>query len=273
MSAHWENIGFDGVAKPPVPMRLYDGTSGEHGQAGRKGKAPPLVLYLRGGAFLNEGREPAECPVGKALAETGAVVLEADYSAVSHNMFPKAMECAFAALNCLSSKRKQFGAAKSPLLVVGSEAGGNVAAGVALKARDQMPGELTGQVLLSPMIDPLMANQSFRRAGEIGMREKWSDGWSHYLQNACGFQHPYAAPCLCSRLSGVAPALLVTSEDDPLHDEALGYADRLEASDVSVRRRVFSSGCGWTSIYGDGEGQWMAELCAEFTGFVRDLRQ
>ncbi len=102
---------------------------------------------------LNEGREPVECPIGKALAETGAVVLEADYSAVSHNMFPKAMECAFAALNCLSSRRKQFGAAKSPLLVVGDEAGGNVAAGVALKARDQMPGELTGQVLLSPMID------------------------------------------------------------------------------------------------------------------------
>jgi len=263
MSVQWENIAFDKAAKPPVPMRIYEGKA--------KTKAPPLVLYLRGGAFLDEGRSDNERPIGKALAETGAVVLEADYSSVSHNMFPKAMECAFMALNCLSSRRKQFGSAKSPLFIAGDEAGGNVAAGVALKARDQMPGELTGQILLSPMIDPMMTSQSFRKADEIGMGERWAEGWSHYLGSHCGFQHPYAAPCLCSRLSGVAPALVVTSEDDPLRDEAVGYAERLQASGVLVRKKVFPASCGWTGIYKDGDGQWMATLCREFTGFVQEF--
>lgn len=267
--AVWENIAFEGSAQPRVPMRLYEGKT--------KTKASPLVLYLRGGAFAAWSRDDApEGPVGRVLAETGAVVLEADYSSVSHNQFPQAMECAFEALKCLSLRRKQFGGAKSKLFVAGDEAGGNVAAGVALKARDQLPGELSGQVLLSPMIDPMMTNASFRKAGEIGMREKWSDGWSHYLRNACGFQHPYAAPCLCSRLAGLAPALLVTSEDDPLRDEALGYADRLSASGVPVRRKIFTDGYGWTGIYKGGEnlggnGKWVASLAAEFSGFVEQV--
>lgn len=263
MMTQWENIAFDRSAKPPVPMRLYEGAA--------TGRAPPLVLYLRGGAFLEEGRAESERPIGKALAETGAVVLEADYSSVSHNVFPQAMECAFMALNCLASRRKQFGGARSPLFVAGDEAGGNVAAGVALKARDLMPGELSGQILLSPMIDPMMASTSIRKADEIGMRERWSDGWSHYLRSACVVQHPYAAPCLCSRLSGVAPALVVTSEDDPLRDETIAYADRLAASGVSVRKKVFPASCGWTGIYKDGDGKWMRTLCSEFTGFVQEL--
>ena len=263
MTVQWENIAFDRSAKPPVPMRLYEGAA--------PGKAPPLVLYLRGGAFLEEGRKEPERPIGKALAEAGAVVLEADYSSVSHNVFPQAMECAFMALNCLSSRRKHFGGVKSPLFVAGDEAGGNVAAGVALKARDQMPGQLSGQILLSPMIDPMMATRSFRKADDIGMGQRWAEGWSHYLRSACGFQHPYAVPCLCSRLSGVAPALVVTSEDDPLRDETIGYAERLAASGVLVRKKVFPTGCGWTGIYKGGDGKWMDALCSEFVGFVREL--
>ncbi|MCJ7997400.1 alpha/beta hydrolase fold domain-containing protein [Rhizobium cremeum] len=263
MTAQWGNIAFDRSAKPPVPMRLYEGKS--------KSQTPPLVLYLRGGAFLSQARDRDEQPAARAIADTGAAVLEADYGSASQNLFPQALEYAFAALQCLSRHRRQFGAAKSLLLVAGDEAGGNVAAGVALKARDQMPGELDGQILLSPMIDPLMATASFQKADEIGMRERWSDGWSHYLSSRCGFQHPYAAPCLCSRLAGVAPALVVTADDDPLRDEALGYAERLRAAGVSVRKHVFPAGSGWTGIYKDGDGEWLTALGTEFTGFVKQL--
>jgi acetyl esterase/lipase len=249
-------------------MRMYEGT--------KRSKVPALVLYLRGGAFQDEERLSGERSVAKALADTGAVVLEADYSSVSANIFPKAMECAFQALDCLSSRRKQFGSAKSLLIVAGDEAGGNVAAGVALKARDRMPGELDGQVLLSPMIDPEMTSESFRMADDIGMRQRWSDGWSHYLGSFFDARHPYAAPCLCSRLSGVAPALVVTSEDDPLRDEVVNYASRLNGAGIRVRQKIFPSGQGWTGIYqsrGDEAAKaWLPELCIEFSEFIRELR-
>ena len=218
MTADWENIEIGRVGKPPVPLRLYG--------RGSTAKAPPIVLYLRGRAFLDQDRGELERPIAKALAGAGAVVVEADYGTVSQNVFPKAMECAVQALGYLAAFRKEFGSAKSPLIIAGDEAGGNVAAGAALKARDLLPGALKGQILFSPMIDPQMATASVRQADDLGMRGTWSDGWSHYL-GSC-LQHPYAAPCLCSRLNSVAPALVVTSEDDPLRDEVTGYAERLK---------------------------------------------
>lgn len=259
----WERVELDVTRF--MPMRLYEPSVKE--------KAPPLVLYLRGGSFQQDAPAERETPIARALAGTGAVVVEADYGSISKNQFPAAMECGLAALRCLTSKRRKLGGAKSPILLVGEEAGGNVAAGVALKARDQMPGQLDGQVLLSPLIDPTMSTVSIRKADAIGMRDRWSDGWMHYLRGFGGFSHPYAAPCLCSRLSSVAPALVVTAEDDPLHDEAVGYADRLAEAGVRVRRHIFPVGSGWAGIYNEEGGAWLQALCSQFSLFVQDLRK
>nr|WP_245294753.1 alpha/beta hydrolase fold domain-containing protein [Xaviernesmea rhizosphaerae] len=262
MAERWENIGVNGPLTPPIPMRLY----GEMAKA----KGAPIILYFRGDAFQGKAMTQAERPVGTALAAAGATVVEADYARGSDNRFPQAMEHAFMALAYLSTKRKLYGGlTRSPLFVAGDEAGGNIAAGVALKARDVQLGDLSGQILLSPLIDPMMASQSMREAGEQSLRERWAEGWSHYLQAGCGFQHPYAAPCLCSRLSGVAPALVVTSQDDPLRDEASGYAERLAASGVAVSKTVLPARCGWTGIYNGADGPWMAELREEFIRFMQ----
>ncbi|MCO5732501.1 alpha/beta hydrolase fold domain-containing protein [Rhizobium sp. SSA_523] len=258
----WDTIDAIGAAKPSVPLRRYE-------SAGVK-RVPPIVLYLRGRAFLDRDRGETERPIAKALAQAGAVVLEADYTKASRNVFPQAMECAFEALAYLSHRRSEVANAKSPLFVAGDEAGGNIAAGVALKARDLLPGKLSGQMLFSPMIDPQMATVSFRSADALGMREAWSDGWSHYLGSF--LQHPYAAPCLCSRLANLPPALLVTSEDDPLRDEVMGYSSRLKTCGVEVRNYVFAAEAGWTSIYREGTGAWLPALCNEFNTFVETVQ-
>ncbi len=164
MDTRWHEIETSGTTCTPLSVRVYSNEG--------KVRTPPLVLYLRGGSFLAEGAQREELPVAKALAESGAVVIEADYSTGSCNEFPAVIDRAFDALDCLSNSRKQYGSAKSLLFVAGEEAGGNVAAGLALKARDRMPGKLAGQILLSPMIDPLMASTSFRDADKIGMRQR-----------------------------------------------------------------------------------------------------
>ncbi|MBS9722121.1 alpha/beta hydrolase [Tianweitania sp. BSSL-BM11] len=261
MSAQTSKNPTSKAIASPVPVRLYDGATSS--------KVPPVVLYLRGRAFLDRDRGEAERPIACAMAEMGAVVLEADYGTISHNVFPQAMECAFQALTDIAGRRKEFGASvKSPLFVAGDEAGGNVAAGVALKARDLLPGELKGQMLFSPMVDPQMATPSFRAADSLGMREAWSDGWSHYIGSF--LQHPYAAPCLCSRLFNVAPALIITSQDDPLHDEVLDYAARLKTCQVAVTQHVFAIDCGWTSIYKQGTGRWVPSFQAEIAQFMKN---
>lgn len=261
MKVEWQEMRF-GSAEPAF-VRIYDG--------GGKTRSAPVVLYLGGGAFQQAERPEAETPVARKLAECGAFVMEADYAGAAKNVFPEAMERVFDLLSGLNGCRKKFAGVKSPLLIAGEEAGGNIAAGVALKARDQMPGELRGQVLLSPMIDPLMVSGSMHRADEIGMLRRWSDGWSRYLRAACGLFHPYAAPCQCTRLARVAPALIMTADDDPLRDETLGYADRLNAAGIAVTRRVLPAGSGWTGLYRHDEGPWLDTVGEAFSAFVDEL--
>jgi acetyl esterase/lipase len=260
MSIEWTELEIGG-GKDPLPVRVYP----------YAGKPQALVLYLAGNSFRPRDLSTEEWPAARALSETGAKVIEADYAGRDGIVFPGAVENAFEALKRLATCRKQFAGPRTKLFVAGDEAGGNIAAGVALKARDQMPGELSGQILLSPMLDPQMTSASVRQADEIGMRQRWSEGWSRYLRVACGYGHPYAAPCLCSRMAGVAPALVVTAEDDPLRDEIAAYADRLDQAGVRAHRHVVPAGSGWTGIFKGRDGSWTEEIRKAFSAFLQKM--
>ena len=262
MPVEIKDMTFDKVATGPVSVRVYQGAD--------YAKGAPILLYFHGGAFLETGLGP--CPLAETLAETGVIVAVPDYNAPAGGVFPKPLEVGFSVFSYLAKKRAGLGDRKSPLLIGGEEAGGNIAAGVALKARDHFADELDGQVLISPLLDPFMGTASFRNAEAIGMRERWADGWSHYLSG--GVCHPYAAPSLCSRLSGVAPALVLSAADDPLLDEAQAYAGRLKAAGVKVRQCVLPAGTGWSSIYSgksDVTGSWKQNLSSQFSDFVQDI--
>ncbi|MBP2551021.1 acetyl esterase/lipase [Neorhizobium galegae] len=258
----WTDLEI-GHGQGQLPVRIYS--------SGLVQKVKPLVLYLAGRAFGQAAPAEAEQPAARALADSGAVVVEVAYAYDRPAIFPQAIERGLQVLQRLSLRKKEFAGARSKLFVAGDEAGGNIAAGIALKARDYMPGSLSGQVLLSPLIDPEMASASIRRADEIGMRQRWTQGWSQYLQQACGYGHPYAAPCLCSRLSGVAPALVMSAEDDPLRDEILAYARRLGDGGVFVRQHILAAGQGWTGIYTGQDGRWRQEITEAFAAFAAEL--
>ena len=143
---------------------------------------------------------------------------------------------------------------------------------MALKARDHFANELDGQVLISPLLDPFMGTASFRKADAIGMRERWTEGWSHYLSG--GVCHPYAAPCICSRLAGVAPALVLTAEDDPLCDETIGYAERLKRPALRFTSMFFPPGqAGQRFTAGDRARRRAGRTvsASQFCGFVREI--
>ena len=120
---------------------------------------------------------------------------------------------------------------------------------------------LAGQILLSPMLDPRMATCSMRQAeaGPVGC--KWADGWHEYLGTPDKAAHPYAAPMVSSRLAGLAPALILTAEDDLLRDESLNYARRLRASGVIVDEHVLPAPTGWPCAFTNptpADGAWTA---------------
>ena len=263
MTVQTKDMVFEKVAIGPVSTRVYQGAE--------YGKGSPIVLFFHGGAFQGSGLQ--DSPVAEAIAGAGAIVVVADYNAPLGGVFPKPLEVGYSLFSYMANKRASgLGDRNSLLIVAGEEAGGNIAAGVALKARDHYADQLNGQVLISPLLDPFMGTSSIRKADGIGMRERWTEGWSHYLSG--GGCHPYAAPCLCSRIAGVAPALVMTSEDDPLRDETLGYAARLKKAEVKVRQQVLPTGTGWPSIYGgktEGVSDWQATISREFGSFIREL--
>lgn len=235
MALFWTNtdIGADGHT---LPARIYRGT----GASG----AAPLVLHLHAGAFVS-GSTQTGSVISELLAEAGAVVVSPDYPLAPAHPFPHAVQSLFKALTWLHANRPEGVSKKSGLFVAGEEAGGNLAAALALMARDQQAPALAGQILLSPMLDPALATCSMREANAGVADCQWAMGWHQYLGSADKAAHPYAAPINSSRLSGAAPALIITADDDLLRDESLRYARRLRESGVAVREHVLSGPTHW----------------------------
>ena len=234
-------------------------------RAGSPTPAAPVVFHLHAGAFV-AGSLASGGAIANLLAEAGATVISAEYPLAPRYAFPQPLEALYGVLCGL--RRSKWLHKKSPLFVAGEEAGGNLAAGLALMARDQHAPELAGQILLSPMLDPCMATCSVRaaEAGAVGCR--WADGWHDYLKFPGNAAHPYAAPVNSSRLTGVAPALILTADDDPLRDESLSYANRLRESGVTVEQHVLPGPTGWPcAFHAPAHASWATTVRDCFADF------
>ncbi len=231
----WTDQTVPGPRSVDVAARIYRGS---------EARSKPVVLHLHGGSFVAGSLDSGET-VSTLLAQAGATVVSIDYPLAPQHPFPEALDVAFHVLTHIVRSCSSWAEKKATLYVAGEEAGGNLAAALALMARDQRSPVLAGPILLSPMVDPALATCSVReaKAGPAGCQ--WADGWHRYLGSPAKAAHPYAAPAGSSRLAGVAPALLVTAEDDLLRDETLTYARRLRESGVAVRQHVLSAPTGW----------------------------
>lgn len=247
-----------------VALRLYGGAAAQ--QAGAR------VLHFHGGAFVG-GTLASGAAVAGVLAEHAAVVASLDYPLAPAHPFPQAVEAGYLALQWLANKAQPKGhrqnhrqnrralQAAAPLFVAGEEAGGNIAAAVALMARDRGGPQLAGQVLLSPMLDTCVATASQRAAHDGPLGCPCADGWRAYLAQASDALHPYASPGTSWRLAGLPPTLLLSSVDDPLRDETLAYARRLHEAGVVVQATVLPVATGWPASYARGApAPWTAAL-------------
>ncbi|HTJ64055.1 MAG TPA: alpha/beta hydrolase [Alphaproteobacteria bacterium] len=260
MTPLWTEQTLERACGAPVRVRIYKGAP--------ENKLAPLVLHLHGGAFT-DGSVANGQAVASLLADAGANVVSVDYPTAPAIRFPGALEASLDALRwtyrtCPAIKQAR-------LFLAGEEAGGNLAAALALMARDQHSPPVAGQILLSPMLDPCLGTHSVREAeaGPVGC--KWADGWHDYLGSADKASHPYAAPLGASRLMGLPPALVITAEDDPLRDESLSYAKRLTECGVYVRQEVLPAPTGWPDALqaADADPAWSGRLRDCFSEFFQ----
>lgn len=210
--------------------------------------AAGLIVFFPGGGFIDCELEEA-LPFLQALAShTGWAVLGAAYTTARVSPFPAAAEDAHAVLRWARRERRRLGCQGELLVSAGIEAGGNLAAVSALMARDRGGPQLAGQMLLMPMLDPGLTSCSMRSV-EDRAAERAADacalGYRGYLPRAMDRVHPYASPLQSSRLRGLPPALILSTDDDPLRDEAVQYGAKLQAAGVQARvRQLPAAGIG-----------------------------
>ncbi len=220
-----EELSAPGPAGP-VRVRVYR-PEGEEPFAG--------LIWLHGGGWV-VGSLDSHDGVCRALCRrAGALVCSVDYRLAPEHRFPAALEDAWTATRWAASEAAALGLDPARLAVGGDSSGGNLAAAVALRARDAgVP--LALQVLAYPVTDHRFDTGSYEEfADGYGLtREGMRWFWERYLGPHGDGSLPEASPLRAPDLRGVAPALVQTAEADVLRDEGEAYARRLEQADVPV---------------------------------------
>ncbi len=202
------------------------------------GQGPlPVLVYFHGGGWVLGNIESHE-GICRALANAGGViVVTVDYRLAPEYRFPAAADDAYAATLWAAEYAVEFGGDPGRIAVGGDSAGGNLAAVACLMARDQGRPHLNFQVLLYPITDYHINNQSYTAYadGYFLTRGEMAWYWEHYVEKEDARRHPYASPSRAADLSGLPPALIITAEFDVLRDEGEAYARQLEAAGVSVK--------------------------------------
>jgi acetyl esterase len=180
--------------------------------------------------------------LARGLANTGGcVVVSVDYRLAPEHKFPCAAEDAYAATRWAAEHAAEVGGDGSRLAVAGDSAGGNLAAAVALMARDRGGPALALQILIYPVTDRDFDTPSYLNKGEgYGLtRSGMQWFWNHYLSGDDDLANPYAAPLRAPDLAGLPPALVITAEYDCLKDEGDAYAERLREAGVPTRHSSY----------------------------------
>jgi len=248
--------------REPVAARVY-------GQR-PKGETVPLVLHFHGGTFVCGGLDNGR-NVARLLVGAGAVVVSVAYPLAPKSPFPEPIEVGYAALEWLYKQRTKLGGKGALVYLAGEEAGGNLAAAVALIARDRAHPPLAGQILLSPMLDPCAGTASLRKATNDAAECRWASGWEKYLSCPSNATHPYAVPSGSLRLVALAPALVLVGQDDAMRDEALTFAGRLRAAGIEVTSSVLPGASNWPKALYDPEPSGCAACEASVQQHFREF--
>lgn len=225
--------GRDGA--PAVPVRLYR-------PVGAAGPLPAL-LWVHGGGYVL-GSVAITDPVAAHLAEAvGCFVVSVEYRLAPEHPFPAALGDCYAALRWVFDQAAALGIDRGRIAVGGPSAGGGLAAGLALLARDRGEVPLACQLLIYPMLDDRSATPSSHAITDSRVWNRAANlrGWRAYLGGEPGgaTTPPYAAAARAADLAGLPPAYLAVGTADLFVDEDIAYAQRLIAAGVPTELHVY----------------------------------
>ena len=214
----------------PIPLRLYRPADG----------VLPAFVFFHGGGWVVGDLDTHDVVCRQIARDAGAVVIAVDYRLAPEHPFPAAADDAWSATTWIAAHADQLGIDADRIAVGGDSAGGGLAAVVALMARDSRKLRLAFQVLVYPVVDLRTESVSYSKYAEGYLLTRAAMKWyiAQYAPTPQAVNDWHASPLLAPWVHGVAPALVITAELDPLIDEGEAYARRLRGARVPVDYQV-----------------------------------
>jgi len=202
------------------------------------------VYWMHGGGMMIGDRFMSAVPLAEWVSRLGLVAVSVEYRLAPEHPYPIPTEDAYAGFVWFAENAASLGVDPANIVVAGGSAGGNLAAAVALLARDRKGPAIKGQLLAYPMTEDRDASPSAEQFAEGGLWSKASNdsGWAAFLgpiQRGGPDVPIYAAPARATDLSGLPPAFIDVGECEMFRDDDIAYAQRLWAAGVSVELHVY----------------------------------
>jgi acetyl esterase len=196
-----------------------------------------LIVFFHGGGMVIGSMDDYDGVCRQIANATEAVVVNVDYRLAPEHPYPAPTDDAWTALCWAAEHAAELGGNTDKVIVAGDSAGGNLAALVALRARNEGGPRLALQMLLYPVTDWAGTFPSIEENGEGNFLTKQTMLWfrKNYLgDDEALWRDPNVSPHYVDDLSGVCPAWIMTTSHDPLRDEGEAYGDRLRDAGVPV---------------------------------------
>ncbi len=262
------NFSIEGP-RGPIPLRLY--------RPERGGRELPLIVYFHGGGWVVGDLEECDS-VCRFLAKHGQLaVLSVDYRLAPEHRFPAGLEDCLAAFDHAVQQAATLGCDPALVGVAGESAGGNITLALSQLSAQRRASSPEApmpafQIPLQPVTDLSRKRASYALFGEgFALTEAQMDWYkAHYLADESQALDPRASPLLAPDLRGQPPTLMVVAGFDPLRDEALAYAHRLQVAGVPTAVRLFE-GSTHAQLNATGVGGYAREMLLEIVGAAQVL--
>jgi len=199
----------------------------------------PLVVFYHGGGWVIGTLETHDATCRALARASGAAVLSVGYRLAPEHPYPAPVDDCYDALVWAAAHADELGCDPRRLAVAGDSAGGNLSAAVSIMARDRGGPALRHQLLIYPVTDDDFSLPSYveNGGGDFFLSNammRWF--WDRYLGDVA--DAPLARVGRTPDLSGLPSATVITAEFDPLRDEGMAYAARLEQAGIAVDAAV-----------------------------------
>lgn len=198
----------------------------------------PVIVYMHGGGWVLGDRDTHDRLIRELAIGANAALVFVDYDRSPEARFPVAIEQGYAVAKHISDNAEKLMVDGNRIAIVGDSVGGNMAAVIALLAKERKGPSFKAQVLFYPVTDASLSTPSYEEFGEGPWLTKaaMSWYWEQYIPDEAQRSHPHASPVKASQddLAGLPQTLLIVDENDVLRDEGEDYGRKLAAAGVRV---------------------------------------